>query len=215
MCGLEGPWLGEWEILGEWSGQGPASSLSCPTILISEFWSTRNESPITLPRDGGQLPPASQEVRFPHCSPLKAAPFLTIHFTYFSCLLSIIFFLGGSPWLWVLFARSSWTANIAHSECHWKPPLSGLPSFPDLNLPAVVTASVTRLSQVWPVTANLPPSPLPQTKFNLSSSFILVQESTFSIDGQIENVLGFVGHRNFVEMNQLCHYSMEAAIDRT
>ena len=89
------------------------------------------------------------------------------------------------------------------------------PSFPNLNLPAAVTASVTRLSQVWPVTANLPPSPLPQTKFNLSSSFILVQESTFSVDGQIENVLGFVGHRIFVEMTQLCHYSMEAAIDHT
>ena len=56
------------------------------------------------------------------------------------------------------------------------------------------------------------PSPLPQTKFNLSSSFILAQKSTFSVDSQIENGLGFVGHRIFVEMAQVCGYSMEAVI---
>ena len=35
-----------------WSGQGLASSLKCPAILILEFQSIENESPITLPRDG-------------------------------------------------------------------------------------------------------------------------------------------------------------------
>ena len=27
-----------------WSGQGLGSSLNCPTILVSEFWSTKNKS---------------------------------------------------------------------------------------------------------------------------------------------------------------------------
>ena len=31
-----------------WSGQGSASSLKCPAILVLKFWSTRNESPIVL-----------------------------------------------------------------------------------------------------------------------------------------------------------------------
>ena len=31
-----------------WSGQGSASSLNCPAILVLKFWSTRNESPIVL-----------------------------------------------------------------------------------------------------------------------------------------------------------------------
>ena len=32
-----------------WSGQGPVSSLIRPAVLILEFWSLGNESPITLP----------------------------------------------------------------------------------------------------------------------------------------------------------------------
>lgn len=38
-----------------WSGQSPLFSLSCPAILVLEFWSIQNESPIALPcvREGG------------------------------------------------------------------------------------------------------------------------------------------------------------------
>ena len=31
-----------------WSGQGPASSLNCPAVVILDFWSIENESPTTL-----------------------------------------------------------------------------------------------------------------------------------------------------------------------
>ena len=31
-----------------WSGQGPAPSLTCPVILILEFWSTGNKSSIAF-----------------------------------------------------------------------------------------------------------------------------------------------------------------------
>ena len=41
------------------SGQGPTSSLTCPTSNILEFRSTGNESPITLPWQT-YLPPASK-----------------------------------------------------------------------------------------------------------------------------------------------------------
>ena len=40
------------------SGQGPASSLDCP-VLILEYWSTGNESPIALPWRGAHLPAAA------------------------------------------------------------------------------------------------------------------------------------------------------------
>ena len=43
-----------------WSVQGPASSLNCPAILVLEFRSIENESPIALPWDGARLPPASR-----------------------------------------------------------------------------------------------------------------------------------------------------------
>ena len=50
-----------------WSGEGPAFSLKCPAILVLEFWSVLNESPIALPwrggggrgGKGGHPPPAS------------------------------------------------------------------------------------------------------------------------------------------------------------
>ena len=42
-----------------WTEQGPASSLNCPVILILEFLSTGNESPIALPWVEAHLPPAS------------------------------------------------------------------------------------------------------------------------------------------------------------
>ena len=42
-----------------WSVQGPASSLNCPAILVLEFWSMDNESPIAFPWGGAHLPPAS------------------------------------------------------------------------------------------------------------------------------------------------------------
>ena len=32
-----------------WSGKGPFFSPSCPAILVLEFWSIQNESPIALP----------------------------------------------------------------------------------------------------------------------------------------------------------------------
>ena len=35
-----------------WSGQGPVSSLNCSAILVLEFQSTGNESPIALPWAG-------------------------------------------------------------------------------------------------------------------------------------------------------------------
>ena len=35
-----------------WSRKSPSSSLNFPAILIFEFWSTRNESPIALPWEG-------------------------------------------------------------------------------------------------------------------------------------------------------------------
>ena len=40
-----------------WSGQSPLFSLSCPAILVLEFWSIQNESPIALPcvREGGDI----------------------------------------------------------------------------------------------------------------------------------------------------------------
>ena len=42
------------------SGQGPASSLNCPAIVILEYWSTGNKSSIAYPGGGeGHLPPAS------------------------------------------------------------------------------------------------------------------------------------------------------------
>ena len=34
---------------GTWPGEGPAFSLSCPAILVLEFGSVENESPIALP----------------------------------------------------------------------------------------------------------------------------------------------------------------------
>ena len=37
-----------------WSVQGPASSLNCPAILVLEFLSIENESPIALPWGSGE-----------------------------------------------------------------------------------------------------------------------------------------------------------------
>ena len=48
-----------------WSGQGPASSLNCPAILLLEFQSIGNESPITLPWKGGIYFPAPVSDRSP------------------------------------------------------------------------------------------------------------------------------------------------------
>ena len=48
-----------------WPGQGPASCLNCPALLVLESQFTGNESPIALPWQGGggwggiYLPPAS------------------------------------------------------------------------------------------------------------------------------------------------------------
>ena len=40
-------------VVWVWSGQGPASSLNCSAILVLEFRSTGNESPVALPWVGG------------------------------------------------------------------------------------------------------------------------------------------------------------------
>ena len=45
MCGHRG--LLTSRMRNKWSGQGPAFSLNCPTVLVLEFQSTGNESPIT------------------------------------------------------------------------------------------------------------------------------------------------------------------------
>ena len=37
-----------------WSGQGPVSSLNCSAILVLEFLSTGDESPIALPWVGAR-----------------------------------------------------------------------------------------------------------------------------------------------------------------
>ena len=37
---------------GTWPGEGPAFSLSCPAVLVLEFGSIENESPIALPWGG-------------------------------------------------------------------------------------------------------------------------------------------------------------------
>ena len=47
MCGWGG--LLTLRMRNMWSGQGLASSLSCPAIDILEFWSPGDESPVTLP----------------------------------------------------------------------------------------------------------------------------------------------------------------------
>ena len=61
MCGRGG--LLTPRMRNMWSEQGPASSLNCPAILVLEFWSIENESPIVLPREGGKhLPPASHRI---------------------------------------------------------------------------------------------------------------------------------------------------------
>ena len=44
-----------------WSVQGPASSLNCPAILVLEFWSMDNESPIAFPWGGR---PSASSLRF-------------------------------------------------------------------------------------------------------------------------------------------------------
>ena len=50
MCGKGGPLsLG---LRNMWSVQGPASSLNCPAILVLEFQSLENESPVALPWGG-------------------------------------------------------------------------------------------------------------------------------------------------------------------
>ena len=57
MCGWGG--LLTLQMRNMWSGQGLASSLDHPALDILEFWSTGNESPVTLPLWGGvRLPPA-------------------------------------------------------------------------------------------------------------------------------------------------------------
>ena len=52
-----------------WSGQGTASSLNFPAILLVEFWLIENESSVALPWGRGlvggepwHLPPASELV---------------------------------------------------------------------------------------------------------------------------------------------------------
>ena len=47
MCGWGG--LLALQTRNTWSSQGPAFSLTCPAILVLEFQSTGNESPIALP----------------------------------------------------------------------------------------------------------------------------------------------------------------------
>ena len=60
-------WLREQEISGPSRAQ--PSCLNCPTILILEFWSTGNDSPIALPwgGGGGHLPPSSVETSKDYC----------------------------------------------------------------------------------------------------------------------------------------------------
>ena len=59
LCSLRG--LLTMRMRNMWSGQGLAASLNCPALLLLEFRSTGNESPITLPWGSGgpNLPPAS------------------------------------------------------------------------------------------------------------------------------------------------------------
>ena len=47
-----------------WSGQGLASSLNCPAILVMDCQSTGSECPLTLPGQGGShLPLASASLK--------------------------------------------------------------------------------------------------------------------------------------------------------
>ena len=46
MCGQGG--LLTWRMKTMWSEQGPVSCLNCLAVLILEFWSTGNESPIQM-----------------------------------------------------------------------------------------------------------------------------------------------------------------------
>ena len=65
LCGRAG--LLTWRMREMWPGQGPASCLNCPAILVLEFQFTENESPIVLPWQWGgggiYLPPASSRPR--------------------------------------------------------------------------------------------------------------------------------------------------------
>ena len=65
ICGQGG--FGTSGIRDTWSGQGPASSLNCPVILVLESRSIENESPIAVWWEvgvmGWHLPHASLSVR--------------------------------------------------------------------------------------------------------------------------------------------------------
>ena len=61
MCGWGG--LLTLQMRNMWSGQGLASSLDHPALDILEFWSTGNESPVTLPCGVGSVYLLPQEGR--------------------------------------------------------------------------------------------------------------------------------------------------------